>query len=92
MKESILHYVWQNKLFQAHNLKTTAGESVEIIDVGRHNTDAGPDFFNAKIKIADTIWAGNIEIHTCSTDWNRHNHQTDSAYNNVILHVVHKAD
>jgi len=92
MKESILHYVWQNKLFQAHNLKTTAGESVEIIDVGRHNTDAGPDFFNAKIKITDTLWAGNIEIHTCSSDWYKHNHQSDNAYNNVILHVVHKAD
>ena len=92
MKESILHYVWQNKLFHAHSLKTTDGESVEIIDVGRHNTDAGPDFFNAKIKITDTIWAGNIEIHTCSSDWNKHNHQSDSAYNNVILHVVHKAD
>ena len=92
MKESILHYIWQNKLFTAHNLKTTDGETVEIIDVGRNNTDAGPDFFNAKVKIADTLWAGNVEIHTNSSDWNKHNHQTDSAYNNVILHVVNKVD
>ena len=92
MKESILHYVWQNKLLTAHNLKTTDAETVEIIDVGRINTDAGPDFFNAKVKIGDTVWAGNVEIHTNSSDWNKHNHQTDSAYNNVILHVVHKAD
>jgi hypothetical protein len=92
MKESILHYIWQNKLFRAHDLKTTDGESVEIIDIGKFNTDAGPDFFNAKIRISETIWAGNIEIHIQSSDWTKHNHQIDSAYDNVILHVVHKAD
>ena len=92
MKESILHYIWQNKLFVAHNLCTTDGESVEIIDVGKYNTDAGPDFFNAKIKIADTLWAGNVEIHTCSTDWVKHNHHSDKAYDNVILHVVQQVD
>ena len=92
MKESILHYVWQYKLFTAHNLETTDGEKVEIIDVGRYNTDAGPDFFNAKVKIGHTIWAGNIEIHINSSEWNKHKHQIDSAYNNVILHVVHNAD
>ena len=88
MKESILHYVWQHKLFAAHNLRTTDGEHVEVIDVGRYNTDAGPDFFNSKIRIGDTLWAGNVEIHTRSSDWNRHNHQVDKAYDSVILHVV----
>ena len=92
MKESILHYVWQHKLFAAHNLQTTDGEHVEVIDVGRYNTDAGPDFFNSKIRIGDTLWAGNVEIHTRSTDWNRHNHQADKAYDSVILHVVSLAD
>jgi hypothetical protein len=92
MKESMLHYVWQNKLFTAHNLQTTDGEPVEVIDVGKINTDAGPDFFNAKIRIGETIWAGNIEIHPHSSDWNKHNHQFDKAYDNVILHVVHRAD
>ena len=92
MKESLLHYVWQNKLFTVHNLLTTEGEEVEVIDVGKYNTDAGPDFFNAKIKIAGTMWAGNIEIHSNSSDWNRHNHQNDKAYDNVILHIVHKFD
>lgn len=92
MKESILHYVWQFKLFLAYDLKTTDGQSVEIIDVGRPNTDAGPDFFNAKVKIDDTIWAGNIEIHAQSSDWIKHNHNVDKAYDNVILHVVGKAD
>lgn len=92
MKELILHYVWQHKLFSTHNLQTTDGESIEIIDVGIKNTDAGPDFFNAKIKIGETIWAGNIEIHVYSSDWIKHNHQSDNAYNNVILHVVLIAD
>ena len=92
MKESILHYVWQNKLFVSQEIKTTDGERVEIIDVGRINTDAGPDFFNAKIKIGDTLWAGNVEIHTASSEWNKHNHQQDKAYDSVILHVVLQAD
>ncbi len=92
MKESILHYVWQQKLFTAAQLKTTEGVAVEIIDVGKHNTDAGPDFFNAKVKIGETLWAGNIEIHARSTDWYKHNHQSDKAYDSVILHVVSQAD
>jgi hypothetical protein len=73
-------------------LCTTGGEKLEIIDVGKCNTDAGPDFFNAKIKIAGTLWAGNVEIHTRSTDWNKHNHHSNKAYDSVILHVVQQAD
>jgi len=92
MKESILHYVWQNKLFLPDQLKTSDGENVEVIDVGKPNTDAGPDFFNAKIRIGDTLWAGNVEIHIRSSEWNKHGHQTDRAYNNVILHVVSEID
>ena len=92
MKESILHYVWQYKLFLQDKLQTTDGEPVEIIDTGKLNTDAGPDFFNAKVRINNVLWAGNIEIHTCSSDWNRHHHQTDKAYSNVILHVAATAD
>ena len=92
MKESILHYIWQQKLFQPHSLFTTDGEQVEVIDVGKHNTDAGPDFFNSKIKIGETIWAGNVEIHSNSSDWIKHNHHTNNAYNNIILHVVKVAD
>ena len=92
MKESILHYIWQHKLFIAHDLFTTDGEQVEVIDVGKYNTDAGPDFFNAKIRIGETLWAGNLEIHTRSTDWEKHNHHIDEAYDSVILHVVDAAD
>lgn len=92
MKESILQYVWQNKLFTSQNLHTTDGEQVEIIDVGRNNTDAGPDFFNAKIKIGETLWAGNVEIHSASSDWNKHKHYSDRAYDTIILHVISNAD
>src|SRR5665647_1107835 len=92
MKESILHYVWQHKLFTSHDLFTTDGEQVEVIDVGKYNTDAGPDFFNAKIRIGETLWAGNLEIHTRSSDWEKHNHHVDKAYDSVILHVVDAAD
>jgi len=88
--EQILHYVWKYRLFQK-DLKTTDGLSLEVLDVGLNNTDGGPDFFNAKIKIGDTIWAGNIEIHQTSDDWFKHKHETDKAYNSVILHVVETA-
>lgn len=92
MKESILHYVWQYKLFSASGMKTTDGDVVEVIDTGRLNTDAGPDFFNAKLKIGDTLWAGNVEFHDRSSDWNRHKHAGNNAYDNVILHIVNEID
>jgi hypothetical protein len=90
--EEFLHFIWENRLFNAHNLETVSGESVEIIQTGRKNTNSGPDFFNAKIKIDDTIWAGNIEIHKKASDWEKHNHDKDKAYENVVLHVVEEAD
>lgn len=92
MRESILHYIWQQKLFTPHSLCSTDGELIDIIDVGKLNTDAGPDFFNAKIKIGDTIWAGNVEIHTLASDWYKHQHQNDKNFDNIILHVVKTAD
>jgi Protein of unknown function (DUF2851) len=92
MKELLLHYVWKHKLFTSNELSTTENERIEILDVGKHNTDAGPDFFNAKIKIGETLWAGNVEIHTHSSDWLRHHHHTDKKYNSIILHVVDRAD
>ncbi len=90
--EKLIQYIWQNKLFCNQNLRTCSGEELEIIDIGRLNNDAGPDFFNAKVKICDKIWAGNVEIHQRSSDWKRHHHSADSAYDNVILHVVIEAD
>lgn len=92
MKEDFLHYIWNFKLFNTNNLKTANQEEVQIIKSGQHNTDAGPDFFNAQIKLNETVWVGNIEIHLKSSDWNKHQHQFDSAYDNVILHVVYEND
>ena len=90
--EEFLQYVWENKICISKKLKTTKGEPLEIINVGKRNSDSGPDFFNAKIKIKETVWVGNIEIHKKSSDWEKHNHQNDKAYNNVILHVVEEDD
>lgn len=90
--ERLLHYIWQHKLYDNFPRTSTTGESVEILDPGLHNYDAGPDFFNAKIKINGVVWVGNVEIHKFSSDWTRHGHQTDKNYDNVILHAVEKAD
>ena len=86
--ENLLHYVWKHRLYGPGNFKTIDGTALEIIDPGTHNTDAGPDFFNAKIKLDGNLWAGNIEIHTQASDWYKHKHDTDKAYNSVILHVI----
>ncbi len=88
MHEDFLQYVWKNGLFKTNVLRAKGGERIEVIDIGRHNTDAGPDFFNACVKIGDVIWAGNVEIHLRASDWYKHKHHINSAYNNVILHVV----
>ena len=92
MPEEFLQYIWENRLFSREKLKTIAGEALEVIDTGKRNYDSGPDFFTAKIKIGDTVWAGNIEIHQKSSGWQQHHHQNDKAYDNVILHVVETAD
>ncbi|OFY85437.1 MAG: hypothetical protein A3F72_21715 [Bacteroidetes bacterium RIFCSPLOWO2_12_FULL_35_15] len=92
MSEEFLHYIWKFRLFDQLVLQTTAGEPVEIVKVGEHNFDSGPDFFNAKIKVGKTLWAGNVEVHINSSDWKKHFHQKDKAYDNIVLHVVHKAD
>ncbi len=88
MTEELLQYIWQMGLFNANDLQTTQGQSVVILKRGRLNTDSGPDFSNARIRIGDTEWAGHIEIHLHSDDWFRHRHHLDKAYNNTILHVV----
>ena len=90
MNEDFLQYIWKNDLFDKNRIKDTEGNKIKIIDSGQHNLDAGPDFFNAKIKIDDTIWAGNVEIHLKSSNWEKHNHHIDKAYDNVILHIVNE--
>jgi len=91
MSEDFLHYLWKFKLFN-NELITTHGEPVQILNCGEHNKNSGPDFFNAKIKIGNTTWAGNVEMHVKSSDWNSHGHQKDKAYQNIILHAVLDAD
>jgi len=88
MEEKILYFIWKYKLFNTSQLINSDGKHLEIVNPGMQNFDAGPDFINAKIKIENTTWAGNVEMHINSSDWNKHGHQKDKAYNNVILHVV----
>jgi hypothetical protein len=90
--EHLLQYVWMHKIFPLKLLRTTEGIPLEIIDTGIHNRDAGPDFFNAKVKLGDTVWVGNVEIHDKSSDWYRHGHDKDRAYDSIILHVVGNPD
>lgn len=90
--EKLLHYVWQHRIYPLGTLHTEDGAEVDIIDPGLHNFNAGPDFFNAKVKIGGQLWVGNVEIHERASDWFRHQHQQDAAYNNVVLHVVSVAD
>lgn len=92
MTEEFLHYIWKYRLFDSSDLQTAAGEKIQIVKTGTQNTDAGPDFFDARIKIGNTLWAGNVEIHLNSSSWKSHKHQKDGAYNNVILHVVYSND
>ncbi|MFH2143426.1 MAG: DUF2851 family protein [Bacteroidota bacterium] len=92
MNEKFLQYIWEHKLYKSPNCTSGSGEKIEIIDPGKPNHDSGPDFTNARIKIDETIWAGNIEIHKNSSDWYNHNHQNDESYNSIILHVVEKDD
>lgn len=87
-----MQYVWQHRLWPHSRLRTVDGRLVRIIDPGRLNTDAGPDFFNAKIAIDGRIWAGDVEIHVRASDWHRHGHDKDPAYDSVILHVVDRDD
>ena len=90
--EQLLHYCWKHKIFPLQVLSTTDGREVEVLNPGIHNFDAGPDFSEAKIKIAGVVWVGNVELHIHSSDWYRHHHEGNPAYENIILHVVCDAD
>lgn len=90
--EKLLHYIWKHRILPLSELRTTDGRSVEVIDPGLLNMHAGPDFFNAKVRIDGVMWVGNVEIHERSADWFLHGHDTDAAYNNVVLHVAAVVD
>lgn len=87
-----MQYVWLHRLWAAGDLCTADGSRVTVIDVGQLNRDAGPDFFNAKVKIGDEMWCGSVEIHVRASDWHRHGHDGNRAYDNVVLHVVEYDD
>jgi hypothetical protein len=86
--EKLMQYVWQHRLWSPSGMVTVDGRRVEVIDQGLLNTDAGPDFFNAKVSIGGDMWVGNVEIHVRASDWHRHHHDDDPAYDTVVLHVV----
>lgn len=88
MKEEFLHYLWKYGLYHKDKLNDPEGNRITVISPGTYNRDAGPDFFNARIAIGKTIWAGNVEIHLASSHFETHGHHNDPAYNNVILHLV----
>ena len=92
MYENFLHYLWRTRRFDLSNLVTTEGDTLDILDFGEYNTNAGPDFLNARIRIGNVTWAGNVEMHVKTSDWIQHGHQHDEAYSNVILHVVYEND
>ncbi|WP_026452749.1 DUF2851 family protein [Aequorivita capsosiphonis] len=92
MKEDFLHYVWKFQKFDVGEFYTSNHESLHIRNQGSHNLNSGPDFFNSQIELDAQLWAGNVEIHLKSSDWYAHHHETDPAYDNVILHVVWEHD
>ena len=92
MKEEFLHWLWKNRLFDAGRLCDREAGLIEVTTPGEYNRDSGPDFFNTRLTAGGTAWAGNTEIHVVASDWYRHGHHTDHAYDNVILHVVHVND
>ena len=92
MKEEFLHYLWKYCLYDSDKLVDNDGNRIIVIHPGEYNRDAGPDFFNARISVQGTVWAGNIEIHTRSSHFDNHGHQNDPAFNNVILHIVAEND
>lgn len=92
MTEAFLHYIWQFQYFDKKNLATIDGETLHILKTGFYNTHAGPDFTNAKLRLGNLEWVGNVEIHVKSSEWIQHKHQYDKAYDNVVLHVVWKND
>ena len=91
MNEEFLYYLWAYYL-AGKSFTGTRGENILIEKTGLRNIDSGPDFFNGRIRVDNTLWAGNIEMHVKASDWLQHGHQNDIAYDNIVLHVVYEAD
>lgn len=92
MTERLLHFIWQFQYFNRSQLRTEQGENITVVAPGNYNTNQGADFLQAKLKIGNVLWAGNIELHIKASDWNKHAHNNDPNYKNIILHVVWEND
>jgi hypothetical protein len=92
MKEDFLHYIWQHQYFDKTRLTATAGEPLQVLRCGFHNTNAGPDFLQAQVRVGTVVWNGSVEIHLKTSDWLRHHHDLDTRYDQVVLHVVWEDD
>lgn len=92
MNERLLHFIWQYRYYSNAQLQTTKGEPVEVLSAGEPHTNQGPDFLNARIQIADTTWAGTVELHVKTSDWEKHAHSEDQNFARIILHVVWEHD
>jgi hypothetical protein len=92
MSEEFLQYIWKNSLFEQKEYISSSGEKIIIEHVGEQNLDSGPDFNDTRIRINGTLWAGNCEVHQVASDWLKHDHNSNKAYDNVVLHVVLKND
>ena len=92
MTEKLLQYIWQFQYFNTVEIESVEGEPIVILHPGSLNTNQGPDFINAKIKVGEAIWAGHVELHVLSSDWVLHKHSLDKNYSNVVLHVIWKND
>lgn len=92
MNEALLHTIWKYKLLGKNKFTGSKQETIEVVSIGEHNQDSGPDFFNSKIRINEVLLVGNVEIHIKTSDWLKHNHQRDKAYDNLVLHVVYEHD
>ena len=92
MNEALLQFIWKFQYFTKSSLCTLDDESIQVLHPGHSNTNQGPDFLEAKIKIGNTTWMGNVELHVNSSDWEKHQHDEDKNYKNIILHVVWKHD
>ena len=90
--EDLLQFMWEQRMFQQHALRTTDGRAVEVIKPGRIQHDSGPDLVDAQLRIDGQLWAGTVEVHLRSSEWNAHGHARDPAYDNVVLHVVYEHD
>jgi hypothetical protein len=92
MQEKLLQFIWRYSLYNSGGLKTADGEDIIVVHPGMYNTNAGPDFLEARVRVGNTLLAGHVELHINNSDWLKHNHQHDDAYKNVILHVVYHND